>query len=215
MNKLLAGGCSITHGLETVSQGYDVANTEFSYARYLADHYQAEYCNVAYPGASNELIFHRLVSQLLANDYTHCVVGWTGLHRESWEKDNVVWRFSLNYGECTDNNVAELPFIKRHPTAALRANQKSAVGDVLRFWETIKIKLLNDSQEQKLTHYRSIIQLVCNQKGIELIELSAIVNDQPDLLNLETVGSWKAQKRHPSREEHINIYNAIISHEQA
>jgi hypothetical protein len=212
MNKLLAAGCSITHGLETVSNGYDMANTEFSYAKYLAEYYQAEYCNVAYPGASNEMIFHRTVEHLTTQHYTHCVVGWTSLHREAWEKDNVVWTFNLNYGQCSDNNVVELPFIKRHPIANLSANRKELVSQVLQFWETINIKLLNDSLNQKIKHYRTTIQLLCQTKNIKLIELSVVDNDQDDLFNLKNIGTWFNTVRHPTRDEHKIFYQNLINY---
>lgn len=214
MNKLLAVGCSITHGLETVSTNYDVANTEFSYARYLADYYQAEYFNIAYPGASNEMIFHRIVEHLPTQPYTHLVVGWTGLHREAWEKNNVTWTFNLNYGQCTDNNISELPFIKRHPIAHLCSNRKELVKQVQQFWEVVKIKLLNDSQEQKLTHYRSIVQMLCQHHNIQLLEISVLPNEQHDLFSVTNIGDWFQTGRHPTQSEHKLIYQHIVSHNE-
>ena len=205
-NRLLASGCSITHGLETVTDGYDPANIEFSYAKYLADHYQADYDNVAYPGASNEMIFHRTVEHLTTHHYTHCVVGWTSLHREAWEKDNIVWTFNANYGQCVDNNITAQPFVKKHPIANLLANRTELVKQVKRFWESVDIKLLNDFPEQKLKHYRSLLQLLCASKNIKLIELSALSNGQQDLLSLDNIG------RHPNRDEHKKIYQDIINY---
>jgi hypothetical protein len=207
-NKLLATGCSITHGLETVVNNYDLANIEFSYAKYLADHYQAEYCNVAYPGASNEMIFHRTVEHLTTQHYTHCVVGWTSLHREAWEKDNVVWTFNVNYGQCNDNNIVEQPFVKRHPIAKLLANRTELVKQVQQFWEVINIKLLNDFPEQKLNHYRSLVQLLCQTKNIKLIELSVLLNGQVNLFNL----NYNGRGHHPNCEEHKKIYQDIINY---
>lgn len=204
MNKLLAVGCSITHGAETVSDSYDIADTEFSYAKHLADYYQAEYHNVAYPGASNEIIFHRTVESLTTQPYTHCVIGWTSLHREAWEKDNVVWTFSANYGRCNDNNAIAQSFVKKHPVASLTSNRVELVNQVQQFWETLHIKLLNDFPEQKLTHYRSMVQLLCKTNNIKLIEISVFPTGQVDLFNLPYLG------RHSNREEHKKIYQDII-----
>jgi hypothetical protein len=195
-----------------VTNGYDPANIEFSYAKYLADHYQADYDNVAYPGASNEMIFHRTVEHLTTHHYTHCVIGWTSLHREAWEKNNVVWAFNLNYGQCQDNNITELPFIKRHPIANLCSNRKELVKQVQNFWEVVRIKLFNDALEQKLTHYRSIIQLICQYKNIKLIEIGVLQNEQSDLLSVTAVGQWATKSRHPDRDDHKKIYQHIVDY---
>jgi len=210
MNKLLASGCSITHGLKTASNGYDINNTQHSYARLLADWLDVGYVNVAYPGASNELIFHRTVNQLINHhDYTHCVIGWTSLHRESWEKQNVVWSFNARYGQCSDNNINELPYIKKHPIAHICANRKELVKDVLRYWEACKIKLLNDSLEQKLDHYRTAIELICDQKNVSLIEVSALPNDV-SVFKLYSVGTWLHESRHPTINEHQLIFQQLM-----
>ena len=37
--KLLANGCSMTHGQELVTDGYDPANTELCYAKKVFDEY--------------------------------------------------------------------------------------------------------------------------------------------------------------------------------
>jgi hypothetical protein len=210
MNKLLAVGCSITHGSDTVLDRYDPANVEFSYAKHLADHYQAAYCNRAYPGASNELIFHRAVEELTTGNYTHCVVGWTSLHREAWEKDNMIWAFNHNYGQCTDNSIAELPFVKRHRLAHISSNRRELVSEVLRYWESLKIKLFNDCVEQKLTHYRTLLKLLCDQQKVKLIDISVLPNDQLNF-GVYDVGIWLEQSRHPTVEEHELIFQHILN----
>ena len=38
--KLLANGCSMTHGQELVTDGYDPANTQLCYAKKIFDEYE-------------------------------------------------------------------------------------------------------------------------------------------------------------------------------
>lgn len=185
MNKLLASGCSITHGLGTVSNYYDLANIEFSYAKIVADSISAEYVNVAHPGASNEFIFHKTVGQLLKNEFTHCLIGWTSMYREAWEKDDIIWTFNLNYGSCRDYNSKESLFIKQHPVAKIHSNIKNNLNDVLRYWEVFTRKILTDNLDEKLQHYRDTIKFICNIKNIHLVEISALQNSAVDLELLE------------------------------
>ena len=63
--KLLANGCSLTHGQELVTDGYDPANTEFCYAKILADQFSMSYENIALPGISNK----HIVESTFPNSY--------------------------------------------------------------------------------------------------------------------------------------------------
>ena len=45
--KLLANGCSMTHGQELVTDGYDPANTQLCYAKKIFDEYEKVLQNIS------------------------------------------------------------------------------------------------------------------------------------------------------------------------
>lgn len=211
MNKLLATGCSFAHASETVSNNYDLQNINFSYARYVADHLNAEYTNLAYPGASNEFIFHRTISAITTNDYTHCLVSWTSLYRESWEKDGVIWQFNLNYGNCIDSKSSELPFIKRHKISNLQSNVRENLAAVVRYWPEFRRKILTDDLELKLKNYRKTIQAICQINNVHLIEINALENSETDLDCIANMNDiYYKSKIHPTIQQHKLIAERII-----
>ena len=66
--KLLANGCSMTHGQELVTNGYDPANTEKCYAKKIFDEFDdtfEHYHNIALPGVSNAHIVESTLDFLL------------------------------------------------------------------------------------------------------------------------------------------------------
>jgi hypothetical protein len=206
--KLLVAGCSITHGLETVHHWFSQENIQNSYGKFIADHLQADYVNIAYPGASNEMIFHRIVNALTTNDYTDCIIGWTSLHREAWENNNMTWTFNFNYGAFTDNNIDEMPFIKNHRLAKITSNVKEKLNDVYNYYNTLRVKLLTDNLENKFKNYRLLIQKLCVSKNIDLKEFT--VTEEIDNLTKIT-GRWLLQGRHPNKQEHQQISKFLIS----
>lgn len=205
--KLLVAGCSITHGHETVVGNYDIRNTQYSYAKYVADHLGAEYQNVSYPGASNEFIFHRAMEELASGNYTDCLVAWTSLHRDAWEKDSLKWTFNLNYGACTDISSTELPFVKTHKIAKFHSNVRERLNEVVSYWDTLRIRVLNDDLEKKLKHYRLAIKSVCDTKNVRLVEINALPNSEV-LYTLS--GSWLNRGVHPTKAEHRAMAEKLI-----
>ena len=63
--KLLANGCSMTHGQELVTDGYDLANTELCYAKILADQFDMSYENIALPIGNNQTISQPYIVALM------------------------------------------------------------------------------------------------------------------------------------------------------
>lgn len=205
--RLLVGGCSITHGHGTVTEGWDPANVNFSYGKYIADYLHADYDNVAYPGASNEFIFHRLIDKLTTEEYTDCLVGWTSLNRDAWEKESVTWAFNPRYGACVDTGSSELPFVKKHPLANIHSNVKDKLNDVHTYWQSFIIRSLSDDLIKKHRHYRMALKTICASKNINLVEVNALPNKE-DLYTLQIDAT---QGRHPNKEEHKLIAEQVIA----
>ena len=98
--KLLANGCSMTHGQELVTDGYDPANTELCYAKKVFDEYEIfeEYVNVALPGISNAHIVESTIDYLITNDpgNTFVLIGWTSPIRYSFTHNDHYIRFNIH-----------------------------------------------------------------------------------------------------------------------
>ena len=98
--KLLANGCSMTHGQELVTNGYDLANTELCYAKILFDQYNimTEYDNIALPGISNKHIVESTLDYLIANDpgNTFVLIGWTSPIRYCFTHNDHYVRFNIH-----------------------------------------------------------------------------------------------------------------------
>ncbi len=98
--KLLANGCSMTHGQELVTDGYDPANTQLCYAKKIFDEEEIfeEYVNIAMPGISNAHIVESTIDYLITNDpgNTFVVIGWTSPIRYSFTHNDHYIRFNIH-----------------------------------------------------------------------------------------------------------------------
>ncbi len=107
--KLLANGCSMTHGQELVTNGYDPANTEKCYAKKIFDEFDdtfEHYHNIALPGVSNAHIVESTLDFLLTNDpgNTFVLIGWTSPIRYTFTHNDHYIRFNIHQpphkGDC-------------------------------------------------------------------------------------------------------------------
>ena len=98
--KLLANGCSMTHGQELVTDGYDPANTQLCYAKKIFDEEEIfeEYVNIAMPGISNSHIVASTIDYLITNDpgNTFVLIGWTSPIRYSFTHNDHYIRFNIH-----------------------------------------------------------------------------------------------------------------------
>ncbi len=99
--KLLANGCSMTHGQELVTNGYDPANTELCYAKMIYDHFGglfSSYENIALPGVSNKHIVESTLDYLIANEpsNTFVLIGWTSPIRYCFTHNDHYVRFNIH-----------------------------------------------------------------------------------------------------------------------
>lgn len=96
--KLLANGCSMTHGQELVTDSYNPANTELCYAKILADQFDMSYDNIALPGISNKHIVESTLDYLITKGYedTFVLIGWTSPIRYCFTHNNYYVRFNIH-----------------------------------------------------------------------------------------------------------------------
>ena len=106
--KLLANGCSMTHGQELVTDGYDPENTKHCYAYKIYQNYNMfdDYVNIAMPGVSNQHIVESTMDYLLTNgaDNTFVLIGWTSPIRYTFTHNDHYIRFNIHQpphkGDC-------------------------------------------------------------------------------------------------------------------
>tara|TARA_Y100001949_G_scaffold113393_1_gene96300 strand:+ start:372 stop:1118 length:747 start_codon:yes stop_codon:yes gene_type:complete len=99
--KLLANGCSMTHGQELVTDGYDMRNTQLCYAKKIYDEFDDifdEYDNVALPGVSNAHIVESTMDYLITQggDNTFVLIGWTSPIRYCFTHNERYLRFNIH-----------------------------------------------------------------------------------------------------------------------
>ena len=98
--KLLANGCSMTHGQELVTDGYDPENTKLCYAYKIFEQYSLfdDYVNIAMPGVSNQHIVESTVDYLVTQDAsnTFVLIGWSSPIRFSFTHNNHYLRFNIH-----------------------------------------------------------------------------------------------------------------------
>ena len=83
--KLIAAGCSITHGAELDHPFMSKENTQQSYPALLARNLNLKCVNVALSGASNDYIFHTAVEEIEKHDdVSVLLVCWTHSPRLTW-----------------------------------------------------------------------------------------------------------------------------------
>ena len=116
--KLLANGCSMAHGQELVTDGYDPANTHKSYAKKIFDEEDMfeEYVNIALPGISNAHIVESTLDYLITQDAsnTFVLIGWTSPIRFSFTHNNHYIRFNIHQPPSKGEYIAGTQITEFH-----------------------------------------------------------------------------------------------------
>jgi hypothetical protein len=192
--KSLIVGCSSTHGSETASPVYDIANTKHSWANLLSTQLGYEPDNQAIPGNSNQAIFHLAMEKL--QDYDLLIVGWSGLARESWVHNNKNYFFNARWACCVDDISLNDIYVKESCESTVVSDQEHLLKtlDIHRRF-LIEHKFDLDQMRRKVYHYRTCLQTMCKSLGVRYIDaniIEKIFHDVPSLI----LG------RHPDIQEH-------------
>jgi len=169
---MLAAGCSIAHGQGTIIDQYDRNNYSYSYPNLIAKLLSVDCDNFSIPSASNELIFHSIIENLYFKNYTHCLVAWTSLGRDAWSNGNEIWCANLHHACYLNLDKPVDLFVK--DTAV--SNDPVMLQNLLKYHETLSIKLASDDQIRKLRHYSLLIAEICKIKNINLVQVSSLPN---------------------------------------
>ena len=179
-DKMLAVGCSFAHGQGNIAEYYHPGNIPNSFPNLIANRLGIECNNISWPGASNEMIFHRAVNELTSNEYTYCLISWTSHARNCWENDHEIYTFNVNYGKYEHKGIPSNDvFVSNKNNIKYVTNIENKLTDVEKLYEALMIKALTDDENKKLKNYQYCIRTICQELDIHLVEVNAIPND-PD-----------------------------------
>lgn len=210
---MLVTGCSFTHGSETVTEGYSIENIQYSYARYFAEYMHLNYLNVAYPGASNEFIFHRTIKNITEN-VAFVLVAWTTDGREVWENKNEVFAFNSLYGAYDHVDQNETYTLEEHYNLAkIVSSNEWNLETVKHIHNALLHKFTSEDYDTKLKHYSKLIDMYCNVLNIPCHQVKVL----PNGLDVTDIGKGSfTGDKHPTRKQQIDIFNKLkADYEQA
>lgn len=203
--RLIAFGCSVTHGCELVSGAYHPDNIQNSYPNLLAQDLGIECDNRAIPGASNDYIFH----DALSHDTQDAIVlvCWTSLVREYWVNEGLHWFFIPNWGAC----FREL----KHDTVEVHPRNSKIVTDDVDLLDAtadyyeffMRHKTDADAYKKKIQNFHDSLQAVMAARSTPVIELSCIYTQLPGVESID--GEWTRWGRHPDLAEHRAIADRL------
>jgi len=218
---ILAFGCSVAHGAETVDPGNHLDNIPFSYPGLVAKHLGVECINHAFCGNSNENIFHGAMEYIpKVGKISALIVGWTSTERETWHCDGRTWQFIPSWCSSRKSIWKQFAYYKEG-TRSVEAPQQCAdeeqhIKTLSEFYSLLlRYKFDHDEYNKKRNHYRSALQAYCATRNIRLIE-TCWYEPMKDAVDLGKIGAWypwtSETSRHPNREEHQLFADKIIEH---
>jgi hypothetical protein len=216
---VLAFGCSVAHGADLVYPNQHEENTQYSYPNLVAKALGVECKNYSLCGISNEGIFHNMIDTLIRykkHEVTLVIVGWTSTVREYWRTDEREWFIipswcatteqgkKFNYfRDYTDPDVNQYPRI-----CSDREEYLQSLSEV--YTSITKYKFDEKEYENKKSNYIDIIRLLCQNKGVRLIETCCLGSVGSININIDNFGSWRKGFGHPTRKDHEKIAQHIL-----
>ena len=195
-NKLIVGGCSITHGAETVNGFMHPDNVKNSYSWHLAEWLDLDLVNLALSGGSNDDIFHAVINEIDKNHpaQIHSVfVAWTGINRLHWVNKDRHWFFIPGWASSM-KDLYDWEF-HQHPTSQIFiTGDTPEVLDQLHDQHRFLVDNYLDDHDflsKKLTNYKSALQSHCDSRNIPLVQI--------DIMKY-----WRLSK-HPTAAEHLEL----------
>lgn len=214
---ILAFGCSVAHGAETVTMGNSEDNIQFSYPALIAKSLGVECINWAFCGNSNENIFHDAIENIPQhNNITAVVVGWTSAVREVWQANDRIWQFIPSWCQTNHNLLTPVQYIKDPPawsdaTPRMCSDKQEYLETLEKIYNIlIRYKFDPTEYKKKRKHYILALRIFCKAKNIKLIETcwSDPIDGVP--LHIGKISNWVSECRHPSKAEHKLIADLIM-----
>jgi len=219
---IYAFGCSVTHGTELVTVTVSDENIALSYPNRIAIKLGKECKNYSIPGNSNECIFHNFMEIIpKVTDIDLIIVGWTSIIREVWYADGRYWQILPWWCSTTTDLTKSFNYIKNPTCPGLNISDPQIGSDNPEYLDDLgqwymlltKYKWNTNEYIKKRNHYVTAIRTYCNIHNLKLIETCWSENIDGVAININNILSPQRDKeRHPNKEDHQNIANAIIDY---
>jgi hypothetical protein len=216
---ILAFGCSVTHGADLAYPNQHDDNIEYSYPNIIARSLNVECKNYAVCGISNEGIFHKVINTLVrykSSDITAVIVGWTSSLREYWCADDREW-FVIPSWCATAKNGQSLKYFKEYTDEDINlhpricSDEKEYLQSLSSVYDTItRYKFSIEEYENKKNNYIDMIRLLCQNKGVRLIETCCLGAVGSININIDNFGNWRQGLGHPTKKDHQQIAQHIL-----
>lgn len=216
---ILAFGCSVAHGAETVTTGNSEENISYSYPALVAKYLNIECSNWAFCGNSNENIFHQAVENIPQyNNITAVIIGWTSPVREIWHADNRLWQFIPSWCSTSKDILTPITHIKdprqwSDETPRMCCDKQEYLTALEETYRVlIKYKFDISEYRKKRQHYIVSLRSFCKGNNIKLIETTWNESIDGIGVNIGMISDWVNECRHPTKQEHQLIAKQIIDY---
>jgi len=216
---ILAFGCSVTHGADLVHPNQHEENIQYSYPNLVARALGIECKNYAVCGISNEGIFHNVFDTLVRyknSEITAVIVGWTSTMREYWRTDDREWFIIPSWCATTEKNQL-LKYFKDYTDEDVNlypricSDKKEYLEPLANVYDIItRYKFDVEEYENKKSNYIDIVRLLCQNKGIRLIETCCLGSVGSIDINIDNFGKWRLDKGHPVKQDHEQVAQHIL-----
>jgi hypothetical protein len=219
---ILAFGCSVTHGIDVVTAWTSDENIALSYPGLIAKQLKVECISWAFPGNSNENIFHKAIENIpkykAHNTITAVIVGWTSPVREVWKSAGRTWQFIPSWASTVEDLTTPAKYFKElnswsNTNPKLSTDKEEYLSVLTDMYSMItKYKFDYDEYLKKRTNYITTLRCYCEANDIRLIETCWSDPIEGISIDMNTVSNWNKECRHPNKEEHQIIANMIMDH---
>lgn len=216
---ILAFGCSVTHGADLVYPNQHEENIRYSYPNIIAQALGVECKNYAVCGISNEGIFHNVINTLVrykSNEITAVIVGWTSSMREYWRTGNREWFIIPSWCATAEQN-AQLKYFRDYTDKDINAHpricsdKEEYLDSLSKIYDTLtRYKFDLEEYENKKSNYIDMTRLLCQNKGVRLIETCCLGSVGSININIDNFGTWCKGLGHPSKTDHQQIAQHIL-----
>jgi|LakMenEpi03Aug12_release.lakeMendotaPanAssembly.Ray.scaffolds.fasta_scaffold332031_2 hypothetical protein len=216
---ILAFGCSVTHGAELVHANQHEDNVKYSYPNLVANTLGVECKNYSVCGISNEGIFHNVVNTLVrykSQEITLVIVGWTSTMREYWRTDNREWFIIPSWCATAEKGQPFTQFkdytdsnINLHPRIC--SDRAEYLDPLATIYDTVtRYKFDSEEYETKKSNYVDMTRILCQQRGVRLIETCCMGSIGSININVDNFGTWRQGLGHPTKKDHEQVAQQVL-----
>jgi len=202
--KLIAAGCSVTHGAELDHPFMSEENAQQSYPALLAKNLNLKCINVALSGASNDYIFHTAVEEIKKHDdVSVLLVCWTHSPRLTWRAFDRTYIIHPTFATAL-KDVYQDPKHRKDVGKVYISSDANILNELEQGVKFAVSHVIDcDELDSKRDNHSLALKAICDQRQITFIEL--------DVMDFKNVGKYDEEERHPNNVEHALIADHLLA----